>query len=109
MKMSPIFSSTGQILGHIDVNLCIDSPEFLILKEKTSAVLGPIVAEPLLNFTNIFKIPKRDIHFRCNLPGGVYDEQKVNYLVLSVDPPNWFWDAEATVKFLSDDWNRKYF
>ncbi len=104
MRLSPLFNSAGQLLGHINLALCIQSHNGYVMDEHAGRV-GPYVtmaagADP--DTCRIFRFPIKRIRFRW----GADDEQTVRYLVVDEPIPEWVWKA-AGIKFAGDSWERE--
>ena len=98
MKMAPIYTSDGRLLGHLNVKDCVQTHDSIIVENLSRS---PFSHRDFMNKTiEIFHVPLLPLRFRCES-----NEQKI--LCLVVDKlPDWFWDAYPTVRFSSDHWKR---
>ncbi len=99
MKLTPLFNSAGQLLGHIDLNRCYHNRDHYVIDEHAGRVevyTGTNVSDTV----RIFQFPIKRIRFRWD-----YDEQVVRYMVVDDPIPEWVWKVGG-VKFSEDDWER---
>jgi hypothetical protein len=103
MNMVPIYSSSGQLLGHLNMVECGKNRDSVTVTDMLRSLKN------LSSFDDVelrgdtlkyFHVPLRTLRFRCEA-----EEQKILYLVAD-ELPDWFWDAYSTVKFSSDHWER---
>lgn len=103
MKMAPIYSVSGQLLGHLNMEECGQNRHSVTVTDLPR----PLMAFSPLDYTELTKETVR----YCHVPLRVlrfhreFDEQQIRYLVAD-ELPDWFWGAYATVKFSSDQWER---
>ena len=103
MKMAPIYTSDGKLLGHLNMDECGRNRNNVTVTDMSRSLKNLSSFEEVeLGGTTLkyYHIPLRMIKFRCEA-----EEQKVQYLVAD-ELPNWFWDSYATVKFSPDHWER---
>lgn len=99
MRMAPIFSRDGQLIGHADKDMYPWDHCSLIVDDRPHGFIEydpTITAETTFN---IFRIPLMEILFVCKKV-----EKKVSYLVIDEKLPPWFWDAYGIVEFKPGDW-----
>ncbi len=102
MKMAPIYSINGRLLGHLNMDECGESRFCVTVTDMSQSLKSlPSSDEVKLRGDTVrfHNVPLRTMRFRSGT-----DEQTVCYLVAD-GLPAWFWDAYATVKFSSDHWN----
>lgn len=102
MRMVPIFSLGGQLLGHVDTNMYSNNVQFIQVDDgrREFVVYDPdILPETTLNTCTLWywTIPFQNKHHRTTK----------KYLVADVPLPDWFWDAWGTVKFEPEHWDRR--
>ena len=100
MKLTPLFNSAGQLLGHIDLARCQRylNGQCYILDDKAGRVVP--YTDEASETVCFFRFPIKKIRF-C----GDHDDQVISYLVVDEPIPEWVWKGGG-VKFSEDDWER---
>ena len=95
MRLAPLFTSEGKMLGHINLTLCIESHNCWMTDEHAGR-LGAYRAVPAADVKDtvrIFRFGVKRMRFRWD-----EDEQTVRYLVCDKEIPEWVWKAVG-IKF----------
>ncbi len=95
MKMAPIYNSQGQLTGHVDLAMCIQARDHILVDEQAAKLYSecsPDKYQP--TESRFYRLTLRQLVFRHEYHG----EQRVRCLVTD-DPPSWFWGCHAVVKF----------
>ena len=103
MKMAPVYSSDGRLLGHLNMEVCVQTHYSVVVENSPQAprAVPSFNHADLMNETiEIFHVQFRKLRFRFGT-----SEQEVLCLVAN-KLPDWFWDAYPTLKFSSDHWER---
>ena len=103
MKMEPIYSLSGHLLGHVNTDECVQTRDSVVVTDL-SLSLNYLPSfddsKPANETVRQFHVPFRTIRFRCESK-----TQERRCLVVD-NLPEWFWEAYPTVKFSSDQWER---
>ena len=103
MRMAPIYSPDGRLLGHLNMKDCVQTRHSVVVENSPHsprALPPPSSAKFMSETTEIFHVPLRKLRFRC-------ESSERTVLCLVADKlPDWFWDAYPTVQFSSDNWKR---
>ena len=101
MRLAPLFTSAGKLLGHVNLALCIKNHNCYMMDEHAGRV-GPYTtmsSGEVPDTCRIFRFPVKRIRFRWD-----EDEQTVQYLVVDDEIPEWVWKAVG-IKFKgARDW-----
>ena len=103
MNMIPVYASDGRLLGHLNMDNCVQTDYNVIVENSPrSPQACPTFnhADPITETIEIFPVPIRTLRFQCET-----SKREVRCLVAD-KLPDWFWDAYSTVKFSSDHWER---
>ena len=97
MRMCPLFSETGQLLGHVDLDRCRRARDHLVVDNASLTVSGGRIDESMtVDFIQLFF---REIRFRNERA-----DSTLTYIVVDSELPKWFWKAPGTVEFYPAHW-----
>ena len=102
MKMTPFYSEAGQILGHVDLDMCLKSHAFVVVDDSPYRFSdGPVpMGEEVMSPIEVYHIRFRALSFQC-----LDDRKVVRHLVVDEEKlPKWFWDCKAIVTFVPHSW-----
>ena len=99
MRMCPLFSDTGQLLGHVDLDLCVTARDHIIVDNAPRLGTAGLIDEK--STIELVYLPMRNILFR-----NEHTESVVTHVTTDAEPPAWFWKAPGVVKFSPAQWNR---
>ncbi len=101
MKLTPIFTSAGQMLGHLNLALCRRNQNSWVVDENAGRV-KPYMGDQVSDTVRFFRFPIRRIRFHW-----YHEEQSIAYVVIDEVIPDWVWKV-ACVRFGgADDWERQ--
>lgn len=104
MQMTPFFSLDGMLIGHVDVSMCRQTRNSVVIDNgpnSWSAISEPIKPEDP-TVVEMYHIPLREIQFRC----GPTDAKVCHLVVDEKTLPSWFWGNKAVVTFVPHSWQR---
>lgn len=91
MRMAEVFDRSGKLLGHVDLDLCRQTPFDVIVENMPAGNIYPLREEILPSTeVEIARIQKCRVYFKDELS---------SVKLMSDDLPAWFWTCRAAVKF----------
>jgi len=110
MRMIPMFSSVGLLLGHLDMDECLTDrhnsvvveKRFRSFREVPEYIESPTEDDMTMTFC---RLPIYRLAFCKGRDPETRDHLSLDYIVADEGLPVWFWDAFGTVEFNHEDWS----
>lgn len=99
MRMSPLFTETGQLLGHVDLDWCVNAGQYIIVDNAPHIQTFVNTPIDVTSTVERIKLPMRKILFR-----DAEVKSTVVYIIADTKLPKWFWDVPGMVEFHPAQW-----